>query len=62
MGVSPALQFRNLAIRRISPTLQPMRKLHDTLYREESNYVAQCLDYDVPSFGSPKGMNEYPSL
>lgn len=29
-----------------------MRNLHYTLYREESDYVAQCLDYDVSSFGS----------
>ncbi len=29
-----------------------MRSLHYTLYREESDYVAQCLDYDVSSFGS----------
>ena len=28
-----------------------MRNLHYTLYREESDYVAQCLDYDVSSFG-----------
>lgn len=29
-----------------------MRSIHYTLYREESDYVAQCLDYDVSSFGS----------
>jgi predicted RNase H-like HicB family nuclease len=29
-----------------------MRKLHYTLYREESDFVAQCLDYDISSFGS----------
>ena len=29
-----------------------MRSLHYTLYREELDYVAQCLDYDVSSFGS----------
>lgn len=29
-----------------------MRNLHYILYREESDYVAQCLDYDVSSFGS----------
>lgn len=28
-----------------------MRQIHDTLYREESAYVAQCLDFDVSSFG-----------
>ena len=29
-----------------------MRNIHYTLYRAESDYVAQCLDYDVSSFGS----------
>jgi predicted RNase H-like HicB family nuclease len=29
-----------------------MRNIHYTLYREESDYIAQCLDYDVSSFGS----------
>lgn len=29
-----------------------MRNIHYTLYREESDYVAQCLDYDISSFGS----------
>ena len=29
-----------------------MRRLHYTLYREDSDYVAQCLDYDVSSFGA----------
>ena len=29
-----------------------MRNIHYTLYREESDYVAQCLDYDVSSFGA----------
>jgi predicted RNase H-like HicB family nuclease len=29
-----------------------MRSIHYTLYREDSDYVAQCLDYDVSSFGS----------
>ncbi len=28
-----------------------MRNIHYTLYREENDYVAQCLDYDVSSFG-----------
>ena len=28
-----------------------MRKIHYTLYREDDDYVAQCLDYDVSSFG-----------
>ncbi|MCH7225430.1 type II toxin-antitoxin system HicB family antitoxin [Haloferula sp. A504] len=29
-----------------------MRKIHYTLYREDSDFVAQCLDYDVASFGA----------
>jgi predicted RNase H-like HicB family nuclease len=29
-----------------------MKKLHYTLYREDSDFVAQCLDYDISSFGS----------
>jgi predicted RNase H-like HicB family nuclease len=29
-------------------------KIHYTLYREESDYVAQCLDFDVSSFGSTR--------
>ena len=29
-----------------------MRKIHYTLFREDSDYVAQCLDFDVSSFGS----------
>ena len=35
-----------------SPKLQAMRSVHYTLHREESDYVAQCLDYDVSGFGS----------
>ena len=31
-----------------------MRKIHYTVYREESDYVAQCLDFDVSSFGETK--------
>lgn len=31
-----------------------MRKIHYTLYREESDYVAQCLDFDVSSFGETR--------
>jgi predicted RNase H-like HicB family nuclease len=31
-----------------------MRQIHYTLYREDSDYVAQCLDFDVSSFGSTK--------
>lgn len=31
-----------------------MRQLHYTLYREGDDYVAQCLDFDVSSFGSTK--------
>lgn len=29
-----------------------MKNLHYTLYREDDDFVAQCLDYDVSSFGS----------
>ncbi len=29
-----------------------MRKIHYALYREESDYVAQCFDFDVSSFGA----------
>jgi predicted RNase H-like HicB family nuclease len=29
-----------------------MKKLHYTLYREDTDFVAQCLDYDISSFGS----------
>jgi predicted RNase H-like HicB family nuclease len=31
-----------------------MRKIHYTLYREDSDYVAQCLDFDVSTFGATK--------
>ena len=31
-----------------------MRKIHYTLYREDLDYVAQCLDFDVSSFGETK--------
>jgi predicted RNase H-like HicB family nuclease len=31
-----------------------MKSVHYTLYREESDYVAQCLDFDVSSFGATK--------
>lgn len=31
-----------------------MRKIHHTLYHEDSDYVAQCLDFDVSSFGETK--------
>ncbi len=30
----------------------PMRTIHYTLYREDSDYVVQCLDYDISTFGS----------
>jgi predicted RNase H-like HicB family nuclease len=29
-----------------------MRKFHYTLYREDSDYIAQCLDFDISSFGA----------
>ena len=30
---------------------QQIKKIHYTVYREDSDYVAQCLDFDVASFG-----------
>ncbi|MGB6223378.1 type II toxin-antitoxin system HicB family antitoxin [Haloferula sp.] len=29
-----------------------MKTIHYTLHREDDDFVAQCLDYDVSSFGS----------
>ena len=29
-----------------------MKKVHYTLYREDSDWVVQCLDYDISTFGS----------
>ncbi len=29
-----------------------MRNIHYTLYREDNDYVAQCLDFDISSFGA----------
>ena len=29
-----------------------MKTVHYTLHREENDFVAQCLDYDVSSFGA----------
>jgi predicted RNase H-like HicB family nuclease len=29
-----------------------MRTFHYTVYREDNDFVAQCLDFDVSSFGS----------
>lgn len=29
-----------------------MRTFHYTVYREDDDFVAQCLDFDVSSFGS----------
>ena len=29
-----------------------MRKIHYMLYREDEDFVAQCIDYDVSSFGA----------
>ena len=31
-----------------------MKTIHYTLHREDSDYVAQCLDVDVSSFGATK--------
>jgi predicted RNase H-like HicB family nuclease len=32
-----------------------MKKIHYTLYREDEDFVAQCMDYDVSSFGATEG-------
>lgn len=29
-----------------------MKTIHYTLHREEEDFVAQCLDHDISSFGS----------
>jgi predicted RNase H-like HicB family nuclease len=29
-----------------------MKKIHYTLYREDEDFVAQCIDCDVSSFGA----------
>jgi predicted RNase H-like HicB family nuclease len=29
-----------------------VRTIHYTLYREDDDFVAQCLDYEVSSFGA----------
>jgi predicted RNase H-like HicB family nuclease len=29
-----------------------MKNIHYTLYREDNDYVAQCLDFDISSFGA----------
>lgn len=31
-----------------------MKTIHYTVHREDSDYVAQCLDFDVSSFGATK--------
>ena len=41
------LQFPNLALHYLFPLLLGMRTLNYTLYREESDSIAQCLDYHV---------------
>ena len=32
-----------------------MKKIHYTLYREAEDFVVQCMDYDVSSFGATEG-------
>lgn len=47
-------RIRQLALLASAPNLsedRAMKKIHYTLYREENDFVAQCLDYDVSSFG-----------
>lgn len=34
------------------PCRYAMRKIHYTLYRENSDFVVQCLDCDISTFGS----------
>ena len=29
-----------------------MKTIHYTLYRKDADFVAQCIDYDVSSFGA----------
>ena len=29
-----------------------MRKIPYTLYREDADFIVQCLDYDISTFGS----------
>ena len=29
-----------------------MKTIHYTLYREDADFVAQCIDFDVSSFGA----------
>ncbi len=29
-----------------------MKMIHFTLYREDADFVAQCIEYDVSSFGT----------
>ncbi len=49
MGQAP-----KLAINAESCRLESMKSIHYTLYREESDYVAQCLDFDISSFGATR--------
>jgi len=32
--------------------IDPMKMIHYTLYREDADFVAHCIDSDVSSFGS----------
>ena len=32
--------------------MEAVKRIHYTLHREDSDFVAQCLNYDVSSFGS----------
>lgn len=49
-----SLHASKLALPASRPILPDMRKFHYTLYREDSDYVAQCLDFDVSSFGKTR--------
>ena len=32
--------------------MHSMKMIHYTLYREDADFVAQCIDYEVSSFGA----------
>lgn len=32
-----------------------MKMIHYTLYREDADFVAECIDYAVSSFGATEG-------
>ena len=54
MVARPHHPLRILPSRLSEATLGLVRNIHYTLYREGADYVAQCLDYEVSSFGHSK--------